>query len=89
MGQSIRDTPASDTQSEAAQPQEWAGSLVLRALGLCLGGRRGRGVCVLIPPQSSHLWSSQLLNKALNGDLNAVTLFNLKKTHKAFQPFVD
>lgn len=70
---------ASGTQSEAAQPQEWAGSRVCGRLRVCAweGGGGGGGGSKF---QSSCLWSSQLLNKALDGALNAVPLRNLKKT---------
>lgn len=50
---------------------EWAGSFAFRALVLSWGREKGVGLCTLIPPQSSHLWSNQLLNNAHTGDVNA------------------
>lgn len=41
-------------------------------------------LCVLMPPQASYLWSSQLLNRAHDGHIKAVPLFNLKKKEEAF-----
>ena len=41
-------------------------------------------LCVLMPLQASYLWSIQLLNRAHNGHIKAVPLFNLKKQEEAF-----
>ena len=42
-------------------------------------------LCVLISPQASYFWSNQLLNRAHNGYLDAVPLFNLKKAFRLYK----